>query len=107
MFFVELIDFLKNYLLSHKFYDQEFKQEYWKDVKSRRYYIQAIRANPEYLGKTKSEIESYFGSNECKHLYTNRWTYFVGIKGRKEYMLAFYFENNILIEIRYEYKYLK
>ncbi|PWN57946.1 hypothetical protein C1634_025170 [Chryseobacterium viscerum] len=103
----KLIKFLENRFLNHKFYKDEFKQEYWKDVKRRRYYIRIIKENPEFRGKTRSEIESYFGSNECKHLYTNRWTYFIMIKRRKEYILAFYFENNVLIDIRYEYKYIK
>ncbi len=101
-----LIDFINSFFKNPTIDDQEFKQDCWRDVKSRRKYIRSIMDNPEYRGKTKTEIESYFGNNECSHLYQNRWSYFIEITGRKKYVLAFYFEDNLLIDIRYEYKYI-
>lgn len=100
-----LIDFFKHCFSNLQPEDKEFRCKYWKNVKERKYYIKAILEDPEYRGKTKSEIESDFGTNESRHPYQNRWSYFVGSTGKKEYVLAFYFEDNILVDIRYEYKY--
>ncbi len=98
------IDFFKGCFFSGRLGNKDFKQEYWRNVKNRRHYIWAIMEDPTYIGKTKCEIEAFFGQDESKHLYMNRWRYFIKSKGKKEYILAFYFEDDRLIDIRYEYK---
>lgn len=101
-----LIDLLRRQLLIEKSSKKEFKKEYWRDINKRKYYIRSIMESSEYIGKTKQEIESCFGNNECSLLYQNRWSYFIEITLRKKYELVFYFEDDLLIDIRYEYKYL-
>jgi hypothetical protein len=92
--------------MSKGFLVPEFKNEYWRNVNQRRFYVKDIIENSSLIGKTKSEIETSFGKNESKHYYANKWTYFVQKRGRKKYVLTFYFEDDVLVRIRYEYRYI-
>lgn len=85
---------------------QDFTPEYWHEIRKRKYYLRAVMENPEYLGRSKSEIAVLLGSNACKYLGSNRWAYSIEMKGRKEYVLAFYFEDDLLIDIRNEYEHI-
>ncbi|WP_346985882.1 hypothetical protein [Chryseobacterium sp. POE27] len=102
----ELFCFIKNHIISKEFLVSEFKNEYWRNVTRRKFYVKNIIENSLLIGKTKSEIEASFGKNESKHDYVNRWTYFVQKKGKRKYVLALYFEDDVLVDVRYEYRYI-
>ncbi|WP_312900652.1 hypothetical protein [Chryseobacterium taichungense] len=102
----KLLCFIKNYFVLEELSAPEFKKEYWRNVNLRKFYVKDIIENSLLIGKTKSEIESSFGKDESKHYYVNKWTYFVKKKGKRKYVLALYFEDDVLIDIRYEYRYI-
>ncbi|MFY7815052.1 MAG: hypothetical protein ACOVRK_07650 [Chryseobacterium taeanense] len=102
----KLFCFIKNNIISKELLVQDFKNEYWRNVNRRKFYVKDIIENSLLIGKTKSEIEASFGKSESKPHYINRWTYFVQKKGKRKYVLALYFEDDVLVDVRYEYKYI-
>lgn len=100
------IDFIRFHFSGKKLTGPEFRPEYWLNIHKRKNYVDSILKSQNCKGKSKLEIEAFFGSTECRRSYPNRWTYLIEIKGKKEYVLAFYFEDDLLIDIRYEWEYL-
>lgn len=88
-----------------KFLRKPFNSNRWKNKTSqRKYYIDDILDNPYYLGLDKENVYEIFGANESYNIYMfNRWSYFVKKKKNKKFYLAFYFDSDYVVNIRYEY----
>lgn len=92
----------------NKYFHKKFDSNVWKrSPELRRYYILDVLQSVRYLGATKPQIEEAFGFNESVHgKFSSRWIYFVKIKINRKYFLVFYFENDLVIDIRYEYEFI-
>lgn len=87
-----------------KLFRKSFNSKNWKrDRKRRKYYIDDIVDNIDYLGKNRVEIEELLGPNESYNIYLfNRWSYFVENRNKRKFYLAIYFENDKVAKIKYE-----
>jgi len=87
--------------------ERQFDSRRWKSVpRDRRYYIKSVLRNQSYIGKSRAEIEELFGINESSNGFISRCSYYIHTKGKKKYYLAFYYNDDQLEDIRYEYKML-
>lgn len=87
--------------------EKQFDSQRWKSgPEDRRYYIKSILKDESYIGRKRAEIERLFGTNESYSGFINRCSYYIHTKGKKKYYLAFYYKDDQLEDIRYEYKVL-
>jgi len=91
-------------------FNREFDSKTWKEKPSeRKYFLKQLTKDNLLIGKTKEEIENLFG-RENNLAENNRWSYFVyksfWRRGRN-YVLAFYFEDNRVVKMETEYRYKK
>lgn len=88
-------------------FTKKFNSSEWKNQpQKRKYHLRRILTTDLVVGKPSGEVEKLLGSNESCSQIPDRWTYalYTEIKTRRKYFLAVYFENNIAVKVRKEYK---
>jgi hypothetical protein len=88
-------------------FTKKFNSCEWKNKpQKRKYYLRNILTTDLIVGKSCEEVEELLGINESCSKIANRWTYvlYSEIKTHRKYFLAVYFENNIAVKVRKEYK---
>lgn len=85
---------------------RKFESNQWNNrIDLRKYYVRDVLYSSEFMGKTKNQIEQYFGLSESTDdIFNDCCVYFVRNKGNKKYYLVFYFDADHVIDIKYEYQ---
>lgn len=88
--------------------NKKFDSKTWKTKPSKRkYFIKNIVKKQIAIGKTREEIEKLFGM-ENNLVGNSRWSYYIYRdfwNKSKDYVLAFYFEDNKVVRTEIECRY--